>query len=644
MSGDAGVIPSVVSGAVSVLGEPIGKGVASRHELCGTDPSEVEERHPSSEADPVALFPFATAAPVPATHWPILEDAVLTGAGDAAAAGHLEGLQPRAVAVGPGPVAELLASSNRSAVLTAAPQGIPIGGHLLPKSESVQSAQGAQSLPPAGVEPGLVTSGMRIPKPLPGSAARVDPTALSPDRPDLQQNEVAPLAGGLTGSTPSTGVVRPSVRQTVPKGFADISILDRTADGLRASSQRIPTAPVALETEVGPARTWIPVGSVNSAEIPATPSFQGVPLIRQSVPLPSTAPASLAEAIGIPGMPTAETVASGSVSVQETSEIVLPLDGIPRNASADATSVAPDLGGSSALEGPRIREGAEAKGGSADSIDRPIAPGVPVAEPTPSRPVQRLGRGRSSQEGRGVPGDPGVPARGDEIATSPGLRPGGDAVMPDRPETLSRGGLSPESGPLGGRRNPVGTPEESTSPAVATTPFGPVTVGGTEREVPKAAETVSRPVVRTEVPQGETLPRRMEIETLGQGRLQLTLTQAGSELRIDARELGNALSGTEAGWQDLQKRLEGTGVILSSLESAPQDGSFSGGRNPHDLRHAACYDSGMNFSGHRDSSGNPKARRATPAREGTTDSDPVQRGSGVGSPGETRVRGREWWA
>ncbi len=136
----------------------------------------------------------------------------------------------------------------------------------------------------------------------------------------------------------------------------------------------------------------------------------------------------------------------------------------------------------------------------------------------------------------------------------------------------------------------------------------------------------------------------MEIETLGQGRLQLTLTQQGTELRIEAHELGNALSGTEVGWQDLQKRLEGTGVILSSLGSASQDGSFSGGRNPHDPRHAACYESGMNFSGHRDSPADPSSRRATPAPDGTTDSDPTPRAASVSSPGGTRVRGREWWA
>jgi len=136
----------------------------------------------------------------------------------------------------------------------------------------------------------------------------------------------------------------------------------------------------------------------------------------------------------------------------------------------------------------------------------------------------------------------------------------------------------------------------------------------------------------------------MEIETLGQGRLHLTLIHRGQELRIEALEQGNALSGTEAGWQELQKRLEVAGVLLGSLESAPQQAGSMSDRNPEDPRHGACYNGEMNFSGHQESA--PKSANRMrisvpekPAAAVEAHSDFI----GV-IPVGTRGRGREWWA
>ncbi|MFM7818806.1 MAG: hypothetical protein ACKPGI_17825, partial [Verrucomicrobiota bacterium] len=118
----------------------------------------------------------------------------------------------------------------------------------------------------------------------------------------------------------------------------------------------------------------------------------------------------------------------------------------------------------------------------------------------------------------------------------------------------------------------------------------------------------------------------------------------GQELRIDALELGNALSGTEAGWQELQKRLEGAGILLGSLESAPQQTGFTGDRNPHDPRHAACYDAGMNSSGHHDSPPDSATRKRTSMSEDPTDAGQAHAGSIGVVPARTHGRGREWWA
>lgn len=148
----------------------------------------------------------------------------------------------------------------------------------------------------------------------------------------------------------------------------------------------------------------------------------------------------------------------------------------------------------------------------------------------------------------------------------------------------------------------------------------------------------------TQSPDQTASHRRMEFDTLGQGRLQLTLTQVGDALRIDAVEVGNALSGTESGWQDLQQRLEQSGVILGSLQND------SGGDRQHrerptpDPRHAACYESGVGSSDQREhaartpsyssqaSRGEPGAWTGSDASEGT------QR-----LP-QRVVIGREWWA
>jgi len=602
--------------------------------------------------DPLTAGRTASAASRPASSPVSLERVVQSGRLDEG--GSQIGVE------GSGSVSELFATSNRDAVFTAIPGGVPIGGILRPTMGTELSLG---NLPPVGMGTGLAGKGSPTSRPGTVGSLGVENT--------LGRNPIAdgfagvrPLENGpqalredpLTAGRTASAASRPTSSPVNPEGTAQSDNVPLVPagrlEGMRSQPVGAGSGSVAerLATSDRSAvfradtKDGLKGGSLTPTEVSAVlPSVRGT-LPGQASRIPSMAPGSLANAVEISGMPTPEAVAFGSVSVRETSKIVLAPDGTPRSYSTSAMSGAPDSGRSATPENSLQLVGAEERVGPGESMDRLGGTRVPSVESTAPRPLQVLGRVRSSPEARGVPHEQVLSARVDEVATSTGLRRDTGDGMPDRPESLSRAVLSPESDPRGSRRNPVGTPEESTSRTVAATPFGTDTLGGGDRQVPEAPEMGSRPSVRSEIPQGESIPRRMEIETLGQGRLQLTLTQQGTELRIDARELGNALSGTETGWQDLQKRLEGAGVILSTLESATQDSSSSGGRNPHDPRHAACYNSGMNFSDHQDSPGNPKARRATPARDGTADSDTIQRGAGVASPGGTRARGREWWA
>ncbi len=657
---DPGVIPLQISGPICGPEVEDATGLALCDVVTEPESFETQDKPRAPREDSIPLGLIALAVPRP-TFSPVNpEGAVQSGDDPSVQSGRLDEGRSQIGVEGSCSGAELVATSDRDAVFKAIPGGVPIGGSLRPTMETEPSAG---SLPPIGVGTGL--AGMRSPTSRPGSVGSSGienkvglnpiPDGFANVRP-LENGPQAlrhdPIASGLIASAaspPTSSPVNPEgTAQSdnvplVPAGRLEGMRSQPVGAGSGSVAERLATsdrsAVFRADTKDG-----LKGGSLTPTEVSAVlPSVRGT-LPGQASRIPSMAPGSLANAVEISGMPTPEAVAFGSVSVRETSKIVLAPDGTPRSYSTSAMSGAPDSGRSATPENSLQLVGAEERVGPGESMDRLGGTRVPSVESTAPRPLQVLGRVRSSPEARGVPHEQVLSARVDEVATSTGLRRDTGDGMPDRPESLSRAVLSPESDPRGSRRNPVGTPEESTSRTVAATPFGTDTLGGGDRQVPEAPEMGSRPSVRSEIPQGESIPRRMEIETLGQGRLQLTLTQQGTELRIDARELGNALSGTETGWQDLQKRLEGAGVILSTLESATQDSSSSGGRNPHDPRHAACYNSGMNFSDHQDSPGNPKARRATPARDGTADSDTIQRGAGVASPGGTRARGREWWA
>ncbi len=287
----------------------------------------------------------------------------------------------------------------------------------------------------------------------------------------------------------------------------------------------------------------------------------------------------------------------------------------------------------------------EADGQGGGPPYQPLDESPPTADHSSRPPSQRVLAGRSS-----------TPSRGG--ATAQASTPGPVESVPPPPGPLketssspSRIPAGPESGqgiregvPTGGRSRPPGRSDEVNSPGALSTLIGPGVHHLRDHETPPATEVLPGTPLRHDTPAGESLPRRMEIETLGQGRLQLTLTQQGQELRIDALELGNALSGTEAGWQELQSRLEGAGILLGPLESAPQQPGSTGDRNPHDPRHAACYEAGMNSSGQPDSAPDSQVRKRILIPDAPADSAQVHRGSKGVVPGRTRGTGREWWA
>ena len=132
--------------------------------------------------------------------------------------------------------------------------------------------------------------------------------------------------------------------------------------------------------------------------------------------------------------------------------------------------------------------------------------------------------------------------------------------------------------------------------------------------------------------------QKLEMETLGQGRLQLTVQDTGAQLRIEAREWGNALSGTEAGWQELQKRLGEVGVVLSPLQTATDSGADSRGFLQNSARHETCYENGMSHSDRRQDAPPSKSESSQSVRISEELEESTRQ-----SP-KRSTAGREWWA
>jgi len=161
-----------------------------------------------------------------------------------------------------------------------------------------------------------------------------------------------------------------------------------------------------------------------------------------------------------------------------------------------------------------------------------------------------------------------------------------------------------------------------------------------EIESKESASPSPRVPLTSEAPRPTS--HQVELETLGQGRLQLRMTETGSELRIEARQVGNALSGTEGGWQDLQSRLGESGVVLGPLQSGDPQPDFRRDQAPPDPRHAVCYDGSQSESNRqRDPSGfqtrGGGASFPDPLPESVSDLIPE-------GPPARRGQGREWWA
>jgi len=177
-------------------------------------------------------------------------------------------------------------------------------------------------------------------------------------------------------------------------------------------------------------------------------------------------------------------------------------------------------------------------------------------------------------------------------------------------------------------------------------------IGQHAREIIEAPVTDAREASNAHAPRPDrwstgSETRKMEFETLGQGRLQLTIAQMGDTMRIDAVEVGSALSGTDAAWQDLQRRLESSGIVLGPLNSeSPSPGSQE--RNPADAqRHASCYGADVNSSRDPGDSGASSKRSYPSARGEVAEALEIQATREeipAGRSGPRGGEGREWWA
>ena len=455
-----------------------------------------------------------------------------------------------------------------------------------------------------------------------------NPSGERENLPDLSQSKVEAPSGGrstrLHPVTPEVGY-RGADRLEPVSGALSWTIPPQTAARVVGEERRVPKhGSHAVFSEKA-----IPEEYRTSSRVPGV--FPSAPVTPSVLPTPP--------GVVVPG----STFPGADVGSRALTEATPDLHGI--QPVVDSPSLRAVSGAESAAPWAGSGNPGEADGQGGGPPYQPLDESPPTADHSSRPPSQRVLAGRSS-----------TPSRGG--ATAQASTPGPVESVPPPPGPLketssspSRIPAGPESGqgiregvPTGGRSRPPGRSDEVNSPGALSTLIGPGVHHLRDHETPPATEVLPGTPLRHDTPAGESLPRRMEIETLGQGRLQLTLTQQGQELRIDALELGNALSGTEAGWQELQSRLEGAGILLGPLESAPQQPGFTGDRNPHDPRHAACYESGMNSSGQPDSAPDSQVRKRILIPDAPADSAQVHRGSKGVVPGRTRGTGREWWA
>jgi len=257
-------------------------------------------------------------------------------------------------------------------------------------------------------------------------------------------------------------------------------------------------------------------------------------------------------------------------------------------------------------------------------------------------------------------GPPIVPASRFRAGTSPRrLKPGWPKLPRSNPSagSIAPGSWKPKPAETFGV---LADAERSEHPTNASSAHDPTSVFRTElpgigqhaREISEAPVTDAREASNAHAPRldrwstgSET--RKMEFETLGQGRLQLTIAQMGDTMRIDAVEVGSALSGTDAAWQDLQRRLESSGIVLGPLNSeSASPGSQE--RNPADAqRHASCYGADVNSSRDPGDSGASSKRSYPSARGEVAEALEIQATREeipAGRSGPRGGEGREWWA
>ncbi len=161
---------------------------------------------------------------------------------------------------------------------------------------------------------------------------------------------------------------------------------------------------------------------------------------------------------------------------------------------------------------------------------------------------------------------------------------------------------------------------------------------------PAAEETTLRHPPAAEAPKSGTI-RHIRLDTAEAEGVELQLQTVGDQLVIRTQDLLGSLEGESARWQDLQQRLEASGIVLLPIESRITATDLSSNTqtpsNPE--RHTGCYDGSMDTSG-RDHSGSRSTSAPPPSRgpEAAVSESDVPTGESVRPDRASESRG--WWA
>ena len=404
--------------------------------------------------------------------------------------------------------------------------------------------------------------------------------------------------------------------------------------------------PENRDTDHGPTRpddrSAAPVestsGSPRGLGVQETPPAPSVPSAR-SAAVVDALPADVRESVGVAVM---RPSTAGAVGESLDRRPSARLQGLSQRASTPGWEIRKALDGTRTAD-PESYPLLESPSGSPADPEAQEIPPSRVAAALSARGSLRSQNSRPAHRVQSSPARMEPESASHVVAGGPAENGVGSGLRASTSAVAGGSPASSQSPYTTGRRDP-GVPEPSGASTAAFAIRQETTESHYEVQSTESQPPSPRPSVTGEAPRPTS--HQVELETVGQGRLQLRMTETGSEIRIEAREVGNALSGTEGGWQDLQSRLGESGVVLGPLQSGDSQPDFRRDQTPPEPRHAVCYDSSQSESNRqRDPSGFQTRGGGTPFSNPSPNplpesvSDPIAEG-----PPARRRQGREWWA